>query len=80
MPNHTHQGFYWAKEEPGWEIDLNVGTVGYGLTWQGVGGSLTEGKGAGDPLKCLRVAKTGGSQPHNNLPPFAVYAIWERIE
>lgn len=28
MPNHTHQGFYWAKEEPGWEIDLNVGIVG----------------------------------------------------
>lgn len=22
----------------------------------------------------------GGSQAHNNLPPFAVYAIWERIE
>lgn len=26
------------------------------------------------------VNNTGGSQAHNNLPPFAVYAIWERIE
>lgn len=25
-------------------------------------------------------SSVGNSQPHNNLPPFAVYAIWERIE
>ena len=25
-------------------------------------------------------SSVGGSQAHNNLPPFAVYAIWERIE
>lgn len=81
MPRHNHRGIYWSCEhEGGWQVDLNVGTIGYGLSWQGLGGSTTGGGGAGDPNKDLQTASTGGSQAHNNLPPFAVYAIWERIE
>ena len=51
MPTHNHKGFYWSYvNEQGWQVDLNVGKIGYGLTWQGKGGSLTEGGGAGDDL------------------------------
>lgn len=81
MPRHTHRGIYWSYEhEGGWQVDLNVGTIGYSLSWNGLGGSTTGGSGAGDPNKDLQTGSRGGSKAHNNLPPFAVYAIWERIE
>lgn len=80
MPRHNHTGFYWQEEGNGYQIDLNTGNIGYHLSWNGMGGSTTNGGGAGDPYKCMRTASTGNSQAHNNLPPFAVYAIWERIE
>ena len=45
----------------------------------GVNGTFGD-RGAKEYIENGIVGATGGSQAHNNLPPFAVYAIWERIE
>ena len=31
-------------------------------------------------FQTMQVGETGGSQPHNNMPPYLVVYIWERVE
>lgn len=79
LPTHNHRGMFWNFLANGWQVDLNVGTIGYGLQWKGVGGSLTEGGGLGDKNGNLMTANTGDSQPHNNMPPYIMTNIFKRI-
>lgn len=78
MPTHDHKGFYWAEHVHGYEMDLNTGTIGYHIQWNGQGGSTTGGGGAGDPGKNMRTANAGASQAHNNMPPYICTNIWKR--
>ena len=45
-----------------------AGGIGSGLTWST--GSTTNNAG---------VNNTGGSQPHNNMPPYLTVCIWKRV-
>lgn len=78
IPSHTHQGlFWWDPDNMANIIGLNGGTYGYVLSWSGMGGSTTQGGGANE--KGIVVGKTGGGQPHNNMPPFVTVNRWKRV-
>lgn len=69
MPSHIHNANYnWTSsngtQTPVWAINMSPNT-GDGI------GSWPSANGAGD---------TGGSQPHNNMPPYLSVYVWKRIK
>lgn len=69
MPSHIHNANYnWTSSNgqgtPVWAITMSSGT-GDGI------GSWPSADGAGN---------TGGSQPHNNMPPYLSVYVWKRIK
>ena len=68
MPSHRHEGLRWGNIEP---ITLNGGsTSGYNLTYGGGNGGL---------INSITTTLTGGSQAHNNMPPYITVYMWRRI-
>ena len=81
MPSHTH-----AISSRVWSDGTNAGSEflidnfwgdpsgsnHYVLQTKAVTASITNGKQVG-------AVKTGGSQPHNNLPPYQVVSYWKRV-
>lgn len=71
MPTHSHTEWYT------WDTAPSVG--GNWKTYmvnssKGANGEWTHSTGLKD------VASNGGSQPHNNMPPFKTVYIWERTK
>ena len=68
MPSHRHEGLRWGNIEP---ITLNSGsTNGYNLNYGGGNGGL---------INSITTTLTGGSQAHNNMPPYITVYMWRRI-
>lgn len=64
MPKHGHSIAY---QDSAYNKDISrdtMTTVGWNNHWREVGSSILE---------------AGGSQPHNNMPPYQVFYFWERI-
>lgn len=91
MPKHSHRvyaftggsddtGSYTAGylDDNGNRYDATNGAKLYhiwkGKSFQTWGNSL--GTGCGDPVGSTK--PVGGSQPHNNMPPYRAVYIWER--
>jgi hypothetical protein len=70
MPSHYHSGLYWARPS-GEPLTLNSGGADSHLinaTWsQGLAGSP------------FYTGEAGGSQPHNNMPPYLAVYMWKRL-
>lgn len=70
MPNHMHESImangdmdYKILYGTGGNIQTNAGSVQY-----------TSGSGSFE----LKTISSGGSQPHNNMPPFIAVYVWKR--
>jgi hypothetical protein len=63
MPSHTHD-MYWRNK-------YVITGSGNGVT-NATGGATTDGSGY------VYMDATGGSKPHNNMPPYVNVAIWRR--
>jgi hypothetical protein len=69
MPSHNHDGLYYRNISSAFAITLNHANIGYGLSWGASGGY-----GNAEIITGI----TGGSQPHNNMPPYISVNIWKR--
>lgn len=77
MPSHTHESHLWTfSGDYG-----NTGTY-YGLTYRtdGFGGGKIK-KPNDDKNKEVPFYNlfSGGSQPHNNMPPYLTVYVWKRV-
>ena len=79
MPRHDHKTTY------------DLGCLGLILKWDGKRtddgrfwgcplGDVNYGSGGAFALNCLRTDHSGWGAAHNNMPPYKVCYIWERIE
>ena len=68
MPEHRHEGLYW-NGDTNLPISLNAGSYskGYKLNFSSTA----------DANK-ICTANAGGSQPHNNMPPYLAVYMWKR--
>ena len=71
MPNHMHESImangdinYKILYGPGGNIQTNAGSVQY-----------TSGSGSYE----LKTISSGGSQSHNNMPPYLAVYMWKRV-
>lgn len=65
MPKHRHT-----------QISANSGSSGLtGTTYSGLGWSTGNNEILGNAMQ-----DTGGSQPHNNMPPYETFYFWKRTE
>ena len=69
MPSHTHD--ITSRPNPGYH-----GVTNYNGTsdWGGIAAA-----GNASPNALFYLTNTGGSQPHNNMPPYLVVSIWKRV-
>lgn len=70
MPSHKHTGLTWETNNP---ITLGAAQGSgsyYGATY--VSNSNNSANG-------IRTNNTGGTQPHNNMPPYLVVYMWKRV-
>jgi len=68
MPSHNHQtnvGQYSSQQPTLSGTYGDPGTAGYSEVWSGT--------------VYPRTYDTGGNQPHNNMPPYKAFYMWERI-
>lgn len=74
MPSHTHAFMSAGKG--------GTYTDNYKQVWTATGGSDGNGVPANLSLATIEgiqgVQNTGGSQPHNNMPPYLVVYMWKR--
>lgn len=69
MPSHNHyQKKYWGWKEEGTDVlAYNAAAeLSVSASWQ-------------YSAKVDTTFDTGGNQPHNNMPPYKGYYIWERV-
>lgn len=66
MPSHTH-----GLKRPKWYYDDDHLTVAYAAYGQ-------ESDIVGEYMDSKNVLSAGGSQPHNNMPPYLAVYIWKR--
>ena len=78
MPRHDHKTTTPLGDGPGCLLKLN-GTRG-GVYWGYQRGCGEYGSNDVYILDSLRTDHTGGGAAHNNMPPYKVCYIWERIE
>lgn len=86
LPQHTHRGLYWMYPGlPEYVVTLNTGTYGYHLSWNGQGGSSTQGGGANEISMTVGYSGSGATHSHGNttstssLPPYLVVTVWKRV-
>ena len=72
MPSHKH--LYRVDWTDG---DLQKNTVGIGSSAVGVSNSMMGNMGV-DRHEDKSAYYTGGSQPHNNMPPYLAVNVWKR--
>ena len=69
MPKHYHEGIHWGNPEGKEWSDPGSAKAGYAL---GVsGGNIVNAHWV--------TGYSGGSQPHNNMPPYLTVYMWQRI-
>lgn len=80
MPNHDHTEFMLAQGYDGWPT-YTTNDYGVAILYSsenyfipGVTLHMSTTSLFGTPT-----GKTGGSQPHNNMPPYYVTNMWKRI-
>ena len=66
MPSHTHSPLFFGSGDV-----LGINADGYGTV------RLKYESGASSTN--ISTAATGGSQPHNNMPPYLAVYAWKRI-
>ena len=67
MPSHKHTGIEYDN---GNSVSLSEsGSTGYNVSWAKTGNSTRSD---------LQTNSTGGSQAHNNMPPYLVVYMWKR--
>jgi len=76
MPSHSHDLHLWT-------FSGNYGYSGthYGLTYNidGIGGPYTMKPNEGFKDVPFYNLFSGGSQPHNNMPPYLTVYVWKRV-
>lgn len=73
-PSHTHAGLYYASENGG-PISLYTPNGSYP---EAFALSYTQRQNGDTPTK-IYTGKTGGNQPHNNMPPYLAVNMWKRV-
>lgn len=68
MPSHNHSGLFDNTGELKQDYSFRKGSDGCAMS-----------KYRNDPLSTPSVGHTGGSQPHNNMPPYLAVYVWKRI-
>ena len=66
MPQHTHKVLITSPSEPthNWYYEYKTGSSKF--TWN-------------DTESATGIQNVGGSQPHNNMPPYQTVMVWKRI-
>lgn len=65
MPNHSHQQY----------VTANAGNGGPGIRRD----YAEDGSGYNKYDQGITTGDTGGGHPHNNMPPYLVVGMWQRI-
>ena len=71
MPRHSHDYYFDMDSSKNWKIGLNNGAVESDMS--------AIASGPQGRLFTLNIRETGGSQPHNNMPPYLAVYMWRRI-
>lgn len=76
MPNHSHNGLYWRgpnQEGIQGQFGVNNYTDGYIKAQLKIEYKYTATSGG------FATGFSGGSKPHNNMPPYLAVYMWKRI-
>lgn len=76
MPEHEHDGIYWGvgyKSTPyPWGLNNDGVGNGFSSTYSGT-------RGGPDNSHAMYTGEAGGSQAHNNMPPYLAVYVWKRV-